>query len=64
MWKKFEIVVNHALTNDAFVVNEWPLQCQYWTDKLVSNFFAAKSFAPIVVHGCMAGLRSINKQDF
>eukprot|EP00973_Karenia_brevis_P061999 8622875-Karenia_brevis.AAC.1 len=64
MWKNFETVVGHALTADAFVVNEWPLQCQYWTDRTVNSFFVAKSFQPVIVHGCMAGLRSINKQDY
>ena len=56
MWRHFEIIAKHADKVNAWVVNEWPLNCQYWKEPRVKRFFQTYVYAYVVVHGCMAGL--------
>ncbi|MDO7742030.1 MAG: hypothetical protein MUP94_10135, partial [Flavobacteriales bacterium] len=58
MWRHFEIIAKRADKVNAWVVNEWPLNCQYWKDPKVQRFFQTYVYDFVVVHGCMAGLRS------
>ena len=64
MWRHFEIIAKHADKVNAWVVNEWQLNCQYWEDPKVRRFFQIYNYDSVVVHGCMAGLRSVNHKDF